>query len=528
MKTLFFGGPILTLEHPRYTEALLVEDGRIAAVGTLDSLQSQSHGAREFDLKGRALLPAFLDPHSHLSGAANGRLQCDLSEADSFAALTDRLIRFAQDHPLGQGQWLIGQGYDHNQLAEGCHPTRAVLDRAIPDHPVVIQHKSSHMGVFNSAALQQLGIGPDTPDPEGGRIERQDGAPTGYLEEAAFTLYLQNVPMPGQNDLLDAYQQAQQDYAAHGIATVQDGMMVEQLAPFYRALVDQGRLELDVVGYPGRNEWDTLAAAFPSAVKRYDGSFKLGGIKLFLDGSPQGRTAWMRTPYQGEDSGYAGYGTMTDQALREALEFAWAHRLQPLAHCNGDAAAAQYLAALDAAERAHPGFRALRPVMIHAQLLDLDQMADVARLGVIPSFFVAHVYHWGDVHIQNFGLKRAARISPARAALKQHIPFTFHQDTPVLPPDMLETLWVAATRRTKSGVSLGPDQRISVEDALRAVTCNAAYQYVEEDSKGSLKAGKRADLILLSADPLAVPIEELRSIQVLATWKDGRVVYWSA
>ena len=386
MKTLYFGGPILTMESPLYAEALLEENGRISAVGPLSVLLPQAEGAREIDLKGRALLPAFLDPHSHLSGAATGQLQCALEEAGSFKQLADKLINFFHSYPPADGQWVIGKGYDHNHLAENCHPTRSVLDHAIPDHPVVIQHRSGHMGVFNSCALHQLGVSPDTPWPEGGLIAQEQGVLTGYMEETAFTDYLKRVPMPDTPQLLAAYQQAQQEYASHGITTVQDGMLAEQLAPLYHALIEEKLLSLDVVGYPSLSGWDDLAAQFPQSVKRYDHSFKLGGIKLFLDGSPQGRTAWMRTPYRGGSSDDFGYGTMTDQALREALEFAWRHRLQPLAHCNGDAAAAQYLSVLDAVERAHPGFRALRPVLIHAQFLDLDQMADVARLGVIPSF----------------------------------------------------------------------------------------------------------------------------------------------
>ena len=167
----------------------------------------------------------------------------------------------------------------------------------------------------------------------------------------------------------------------------------------------------------------------------------------------------------------------------------------------------------------------LRPVMIHAQLLDTDQMDETARLGVIPSFFIAHVYQWGDTHIKNFGLERASRISAAKAALDRGIPFTFHQDTPVLPPDMLGTVWCAVNRVTKGGVTLGAEQRIPAEAALRAVTVNAAHQYFEEARRGSLRPGKAADLVLLDADPLAVPHEKLRDIRVLETIKAGETVW---
>ncbi len=280
-----------------------------------------------------------------------------------------------------------------------------------------------------------------------------------------------------------------------------------------------------MVAYPGLDSLDEARAAFPGVVDGGEGTFRIGGVKLFLDGSPQGRTAWMRTPYAGGGPDDRGYGTMTDKDLRAALRTAYANGLQPLAHANGDAAAAQYLAAVEDLEREHPGFRDLRPVMIHAQLLDRDQMGDTARLGVIPSFFVAHVYHWGDTHIKNFGPERAARISAAHSAQQHGIPFTFHQDSPVIPPDMMETVWTAVNRRTRDGVLLGPEERIDPEEALRAVTLNAARQYFLEDCKGSLRPGKDADLVILDADPLTVPPEALRDIKVLATIKGGKLIY---
>ena len=198
--------------------------------------------------------------------------------------------------------------------------------------------------------------------------------------------------------------------------------------------------------------------------------------------------------------------------------------MQLLAHCNGDAAAGQYLSVLEQLEREREAHLE-RPVMIHAQLLDLDQMDKVKELGVVPSFFAAHVYHWGDVHVKNFGAERAARISPAGAALERDIPFTFHQDTPVLPPDMLETVWCGVNRLTRSGAVLGPEQKIPVVEALAAVTIRAAWQYFEEGEKGSLREGKRADLVLLERDPLTADPMSLRDIPVLATWKDGRLIY---
>ena len=244
---------------------------------------------------------------------------------------------------------------------------------------------------------------------------------------------------------------------------------------------------------------------------------------MFLDGSPQSRTAWMRTPYLGSED--RGYPTLTDRQVYGYAERAVKEGRQILAHCNGDAAAEQYLAALEQVKAGGLDLAAVRPVMIHAQLLGLDQIPRLASLGVIPSFFVAHVYHWGDTHIRNFGRERAGRISPARSAWEAGLPFTFHQDAPVIRPDMAETLWCAVCRRTRSGQLLGEEERIPVEEALKAVTIHGAYQYGEEREKGSLTPGKKADLVILDRNPMEAAPEELREIRVLETIKEGKTVF---
>lgn len=523
-QTLYFGGPIVTMERERYVQALLTEGGRILYAGSLRGAEGRAEGAvRRVDLKGRALLPAFVDAHSHLTAYANTFLQAGLGECAGWEELGRRLSAFAAREGLAPGEWVRGEGYDHNELAEGRHPTRQLLDAACPGHPVVIQHRSGHVGVFNTLALERLGVDEETPCPPGGRMERgPDGKLTGYMEENAFLELQKRVPMPDAEDLLAAYDRAQRSYASYGVTTVQEGMMPDQLIPLYRQLLERDLLWLDVVGYADAG--GRAAEAFSGHARAYRGHFKLGGYKIFLDGSPQGRTAWMRTPYLGGGPQDRGYPVLTDRQVYDRMALALDRGMQLLAHCNGDAAAEQYLSVLERLERDR-GERLERPVMIHAQLLDLDQLDKVKELGVVPSFFAAHVYHWGDVHEKNFGAERAARISPAGAALARGIPFTFHQDTPVLPPDMLETVWCGVNRLTRSGTVLGPEQKIPVAEALAAVTSRAAWQYFEEGEKGSLRAGKRADLVLLERDPLTADPMDLRDIPVLATWKDGRLVY---
>ena len=517
--TLYFGGPIVTLEEPRYAQALVERGGRIAYVGDREEAERLAGpGARRVDLEGRALLPAFLDPHSHLLACAYARLQVPLGECAGWGEITDRLSRHVQERGIQPGEWVKGTGYDQNALAEGAAPDRFCLDRACPHNPVVIQHASGHAGVFNTLALERLGA----LDGDCGLERDGQGELTGRGEENPFLDLLGRIPMDGLEDVLRAFQGAQEEYVSHGITTAQEGLLQPVMAPVYQEILRRGLLYLDVNAYVPPADYDRLRGQFAQEVSASPGTFRVAGMKIFLDGSPQGGTAWVREPYAG---GGCGTSTMTDGQVLSAFRQALDRDAQLLAHCNGDRAAEQYLTLLAQAER-EAGKKLCRPVMIHAQLLGLDQLERVKALGVIPSFFVAHVYHWGEIHVKNFGLDRAGRISPAGSALAWGIPFTFHQDSPVIPPDMLETIWCACVRRTKTGRVLGAEERIPVEAALRAVTQNAALQYGLEKELGTLRPGKRADFVLLSGDPLRTPPEELKKLQVERTIRCGRTI-WS-
>ena len=523
---LYTNGTILTMENNQAAEAVLTESGRIRRVGSLDELRLEAPpDTKEVDLEHRVMLPAFLDPHSHITAYANTLSLVQLGGAAGFDEIHDRIREFREEKRLKSGDWILGFGYDHNTLREQDHPTRWLLDRAAPDNPVVIAHASGHMGVLNTAALQALGITADTPDPEGGVIGREEGGtPSGYLEETAFTGATSGVPQPTLEQLGRQIDAAQRVYLSHGITTVQDGLTKYPEWAMLSSMAEAGRLITDVVAYAEMKDCRALLAEHPDYARGYRSRLRIGGYKIFLDGSPQGRTAWMTDPYENGKEGYRGYPIYTDEQVENFVRDALRENRQLLAHCNGDAAAQQYI---DAFETVLGGLRPVdtRPVMIHAQLLRRDQLPSMRTLGMIPSFFVAHTYYWGDVHVQNFGLSRASGISPAASALAAGVPFTFHQDTPVLPPDMLVTVGCAVNRVTRNGQVLGEGERISPLEALRAVTISAAYQYFEEDQKGSIREGKRADFVVLDQNPLTADPERIRDIRVLRTIKDGVTVY---
>lgn len=523
---LYFGGPILTMEATGYADCVLTEDGHIRFVGTLKEGESlATKGTKRVNLQGRAMLPAFIDSHSHLAAEAFGLLQLQLGDCVDVAEICSRITERVATQGIAKGEWVRGMGYDHNTLTERRPPSKEELDRACPDYPVILSHASGHVGLFNSAGLALLAVDEKTPCPEGGVMEvGEDGLLTGYMEETAFFKQQNRVPMDSPEKLFEAFQKAQENYASQGITTVQEGMLSTPLLPLYQGVIAQKLLWLDVVGYADASIAEEVETILSSHVGQYAHHFKLGGRKMFLDGSPQGRTAWMRAPYLGGEDGYCGYPVLGDGEVLLRLRSAQKDGRQMLTHCNGDRAAEQLIFCMDKLLETQ-GEKLYRPVMIHAQFLGVDQMPRVRALGIIPSFFVAHIYHWGEIHRQNFGAERASRICPLASALRDGILFTLHQDTPVIRPNMRETIWCAVCRQTKAGDIFGAQERISPLDALKAVTINAAYQYGEEGEKGSLARGKRADFVILDRDPLAVSPQELRELQVQETIKSGRSIY---
>jgi predicted amidohydrolase YtcJ len=252
-------------------------------------------------------------------------------------------------------------------------------------------------------------------------------------------------------------------------------------------------------------------------------------MKLTLDGSPQGRTAWRTLPYllppQGQSSDYRGYPAIPDDADVAALyDEAFAKGWQVLAHANGDAAADQLIRSMrPAREKYGPADR--RPVLIHGQLLRIDQLDALAELQVIPSLFPMHTFYWGDWYDEIIGPELAQQISPMRSALDRGMIATSHTDAPVALPNLMQVMSATVNRVSRSGKIMGPDERLTPLEALKAITLWSAYQHFEEGRKGSIEVGKLADLVILSANPLTVDPMQLGQIKVLETIKEGTTVY---
>ena len=534
--TLYSGGDVITMDPGRpLAEAVLVSDGRIVAVGPLQEVASEADGdVDEVDLEGRALLPGFIDAHGHIGhailfGQFANLASPPVGEVERINELVATLEVARAGTPAGE--WIVGAGYDDALLEEGRHPDRRDLDRVSTKHPIFILHVSGHLGVCNSKCLEVVGISAEVDDPPGGVIRRfaDSGEPNGVLEEKAiFDLFYQHLPAPNEDERLGLLDGAQDYFASRGITTVQDGVTSEaDLALFQRA-AEEGKLRVDLVAYPQGAVYASLAEQY-AHTREYHNGFRVGGVKLVLDGSPQGKTAWLSEPYfeppDGRDARYSGYGLMSDDALQTSLMTYFELGVPVLAHANGDAAAEQLIRANEQARKAL-GDADRRTVVIHAQTLRRDQIERLNENSMMPSYFAAHTFYWGDWHRDSvLGPERGMRISPLASTTDLEVPYTIHNDSPIVPPDMMLLLWSAVNRVTRSGQVLGPDERVPIEEALKAITVNAAYQYFEEAEKGSLEPGKLADMVILSENPLKVDPMSIKDIKVLQTIKQGETIY---
>ncbi len=534
MDTLFYNGKIITIAEETFEqeagpEAVLVSNGRIQRVGALDEISSGLSGdTRKVDLQGKCLMPSFIDSHSHI--VMNGQMSftADLSECCSFEDIIETLKKYISDHKITEKEIVMGFGYDHNFLREQAHPDKKILDQASADIPIIIIHVSGHLYCANSLALTLAGISQETENPPGGQIGRICGSrePSGYIEETGIALLQPVIQTRVHIDTGFMLESMQDIYIRHGITTVQDGAATEENFAILKQMSDFGKLKIDVVSYP-------LISADGSKIfeknrqmdNQYKNHLKLGGYKMILDGSPQGRSAWLSEPYENGDRLEYGCAYYNDETVTRYVKKAAEDRKQILAHCNGDAASEQFLNAFEKCIENDADGLALRPVMIHCQTVRNDQLDRMARLHMIASMFVGHVWYWGDVHLKNLGETRGNRISPVKDALSRKVIVNFHQDTPVTKPDMLHSVWCAVNRVSRTGKIIGREQKISVYEALKAVTINAAYQYFEEDLKGSIEEGKTADLIILDASPLEIETERIKDIQVLETIKDGNTIF---
>jgi hypothetical protein len=539
---IYYGGPIVTVDDMRPgAEAVAITAGRIVAVGSRIDVEKAHKGRRTkmIDIGGRTMVPGFVDAHGHMWGTGVQAMAANLlpppdGPVRSIGELQEQLRRWMASSNIARDFGVaIGFGYDDSQLAEQRHPTAEDLDAVSTEVPIIAIHQSGHLHALNTRALQMAEITAATEDPQGGVIRRKPGTrePSGVMEGTVLIReFLRIMPKLSQDQHLALLEAGQDLYAKYGHTTAQEGRALPGNVELYIAAARNGRLKLDAVVYPeALLVGDGKRMKAPYLGRAYYNGFRIGGVKLTLDASPQGRTAWLSQPYltppPGQPAGFAGYPALSDEQAIAAVSRAYRNNWQILIHTNGDAAIDQMIKAVSAASARYPG-RDRRPVMIHGQTLREDQVPKLKALGIFPALFPMHTFYWGDWYVHTvLGPERAANISPAGWMMKHGMIFSSHHDAPVAFPDTMRVLSATVNRATRSGQVLGPEHRVEPIVALKAMTLWAAYQHFEEKSKGSIEAGKLADFAILSDNPLTIDPMKIAGIKVIETIKKGRTIH---
>ncbi len=531
---IFLGGTIITVDdnNPQ-AQAIAVHNGKIQAIGGETEVSKFKGSQTEvIDLKGNTLLPGFIDIHTHPILSAMMEETIDISgfnhknQAEVMASLKKGI------EEKGSGKWVLAYGWDPAILRDLEAPTLAELDQMAPENPLFIIAQTLHSGFVNSLALEAAGITKDTPNPEGGYFDKdENGELTGLIVEvgamAKFSKATPKYPLAAYVYLLTKQMET---YSKAGYTTI--------VAPGLQPIIPKHIQSLqEVAEHP-----DTPVRVFTyplfdklekSDFKPAQGNqqFKVLGPKFWIDGSPYAGGMAMNEPYLdneftrnklGIKPGEKGHLTYDDKRLSFLVNKFHKEGWQIAAHIQGERAAKQFLDAVEAAQQSFPR-KDYRHRMEHNALVTSEQLKRAFRLGVTPSFYIDHIYYYGDALKELIvGPKRASRFMPINSAKKAGHRFTIHTDSPSSPIGVLREMRVAVTRQTRSGkYVLGHDETITVDDAIKAVTINAAWQIFEEDTRGSLEVGKLADFTVLSGNLKKIPPQEWKSIEIVGTYLAG-------
>jgi len=529
------GGPIVTMEgdQPTTVEAIVVDDGKITFVGSkAAALERQGDGTVLKDLGGRTLMPGFIDGHAHAQQFGTQAVGANLlappdGTVNTIDDLVDRLKTFAAGPDVALTGWIFGMGYDDALL--GRHPTREDLDKVSTTVPVIATHISGHFAAVNTLGLKMIGYDAGTRDPEGGVIRREaDGkTPNGVLEELAAIPHMVRFLTPATQEGKDVFLKRGMEMAkSYGYTTANEGRMFGSMHDVMADAARRGLVDIDFIGWMDYTGRSALDAGFSTT---YSNHYRLGGIKVTLDGSPQGRTAWRTAPYlippDGQALGYKGYPVIPDTKQAEAyLDEAYGKGWPVKVHANGDAAIDQLFEALRPVVAKH-GVKPGQVTLIHGQFIRPDQVQALKSLGIFPSMFPMHTFYWGDWYKQIVGPEQAARISPMRSILNTGLHATSHTDAPVALPNLMQVVWATVNRTSRSGAVIGPDERVTPYEAMKMVTIWGAEQFGEQAAKGSIEEGKLADLVVLSDNPITMDPATINQVQVLETIKEGKTVW---
>lgn len=529
---IIFNAQVHTMHRDQPTaEAVAIYGNRIVAVGsTKDIKKLAGSNTKQIDAKGQLVLPGFNDAHVHFMSGGFQLSSVDLRDATSPQEFAERIRDFAAK--MAEGRWITGGDWDHERWPEAKLPTKELIDHYTPNTPVFVNRLDGHMALANSLALRLAGVTRETKDPDGGVIVRdpKTGEPTGILKDAAQSFVWRVIPPASLDEKLTAARAASNHAASLGVTSVQD-MSAGADVGVYQTLLDRGDLKTRIYAVWALPSWDRLAR---TGVRAHFGNAMLrtGGLKGFADGSLGSTTALFFEPYLDapNTSGIPSDEMFPAGAMLERVRGADKAGLQVIIHAIGDRANDNILSIYEQVER-EDGDRDRRFRIEHAQHLRAQDIPRFGRDKVIASMQPYHAIDDGRWAEKRIGKKRSKTTYAFRSLLDSGATLAFGTDWTVAPLDPVLSIYAAVTRRTLDGKHPNgwvPEQKISVEEAVRAYTVGSAFAEFQENEKGTIAPGKLADVVILSRDIFKIDPKEIETVKVVMTIMDGRVVYEAA
>jgi predicted amidohydrolase YtcJ len=530
---VLINGKIITVDHSNsIVEAVAIKDGKFLAAGSTTEIMDLAGRETEVvDLEHKTVLPGIIDSHTHPSLAASlvTEINCRQAEVQSIGDIL-RMVRSRADE-LGPGKWVRGGNFNDSKLSEKRHISRWELDEAAPKNPVFILSDTGHQGLVNSMALAMAGISQHTQDPPGGKIDRDQGnEPTGLLYETATVLATKVIPPYTVEELKEGFKAVLDQFSEWGITSTHDASGYNLAIRAYQQLLKEGvkklRVNLMVSAYPKEPQGVDLNEAMTHlGLESGFGNdwLKVMTLKIMGDGSGAGGTAGV---YEPQNRGPKGLGLMmTDPDMIEQLVLK-AHQsgLRCSIHSIGDRGIDIALDCIEKAQKMKP-IPDMRHRLEHNSCCTPRQLKRIKSLGVTPSSSIGYMYGLGDQYYENFGPERSRWLHPHRTMLEMGIIAGGNNDCPITFYGPFVQMYAAVTRKTSSGKVIGPEEAISLMEAIRLYTWNGAYLAKEEDRLGSIEPGKLADLIVIDRDIFSLPPEELLETKILMTIVDGKTVY---
>lgn len=537
--TIFYGGDIVTMNKPQATaEAVAVKDGKIIQLGSLAKLRTlQGQDTKLINLNGQTLMPGLVEPHVHIMGTAfSEEIFLNLSNFemphDTLDSLVAKLTAYSKN--FKDGQWITAFGVDPSRTDPFMSELTAdVLDKVSTTKPIFVMNQSMHIAYVNHKALEIAGLNDSSPNPKGGMLVKDNkGRLTGVIyEEPAFALFLSKMPIPSQEIVEKAVAKVGQTLVSKGVTTSAEITIgaylgVDKEYALFNAMTRSGKLPVRVRGYMYSN-------AYPTTNNNYkpgqgDDTFKLIGVKIVADGSNQGLTGAMSKPYA-YPAGTSNTGTLnfSEQELYALAKPRFDEGWQLSVHSNGDKSIEQTLNVF-AKLVTKPADAKTRLRIEHFTVPTEAQIDKAAKLGVVPGFTIGHTDYWGEAfHNHLIGPERADRIDPSASLIKRGMHFAYHSDSPVSPIHPLKYASEGAARlwQVSPQKVLNPSQKISINNALKAITIDAAYQLKMDDKIGSIQEGKYADFAIVDRNPMKTDAYKIRDIEVNETWVNGKQVF---